>query len=161
MMKTTQYAVCTALLAMLGSETAAGKDPAQTVKANYKKPMITAPYAFQKPTIDGVIDDAEWKCAESVNALQTSKQVSPRQTRFWMMWDVDNLYVAMRSPLRRAVPRAELQRDTSRDVERGLRRQLRNLHRRRRPQPGRATGLLSVSGEFCRCPLETSCTNRR
>jgi len=117
MMKTTQYAVCTALLAMLGSETAAGKDPAQTVKANYKKPMITAPYAFQKPTIDGVIDDAEWQGAESVNALQTrEKQVSPRQTRFWMMWDEDNLYVAMRSPLRAGERLVQNQRDTSRDV---------------------------------------------
>jgi len=78
---------------------------------------VTAPYASQKPQIDSVIDEAEWQGAESVNALQTTgKQVSARQTRFWMMWDEDSLYVAMRSPLRPGERIVQNLRDTSHDI---------------------------------------------
>ncbi len=90
---------------------------AASVLEGYKKPTVTAPYAHTKPVIDGVIDDAEWQGAESVNALQTTnKQVSPRQTRFWMCWDEDTLYMAMRSPLRPGERVVQNFRDTTRDI---------------------------------------------
>ena len=92
-------------------------DAAMNVREGYRTPVVTAPYANQKPTIDGTIDDVEWQGAESVNAMQTtSKRVSPRQTRFWMAWDEDNLYVAMRSPLRPGERIIRNLRDTSRDT---------------------------------------------
>ena len=69
--------------------------------ADYKTPRLTIPYAAQKPVIDGAINDAEWRGALSVDALQTTdKNLSARRTRFWLMWDEDHLYLAMRSPLR-------------------------------------------------------------
>ena len=76
-------------------------EASQVVGEEYKAPSLVIPYAAQKPTIDGEIADAEWQGAASLNALQsTDKRVSPRQTRFWVTWDEDNLYIAMRSPLR-------------------------------------------------------------
>jgi len=89
----------------------------KSVKEGYKTPTVTAPYAHQKPKLDGVIEDAEWQGAESVNALQTTKkQVSPRQTRFWMSWDEDQLYMAMRSPLRPGERIVQNIRDVTRDI---------------------------------------------
>ena len=71
------------------------------VAANYKTPLFTVPYAAQKPTIDGAVNADEWKNALSVDALQgTDKKLSGRRARFWITWDEDNLYLAMRSPLR-------------------------------------------------------------
>ncbi len=68
---------------------------------DYRRPVVAIPYAWQKPTIDGVVDEAEWQGAMSHRAMQTTgKQVSTRQTRFWMMWDEEHIYVAMRCPLR-------------------------------------------------------------
>jgi len=67
----------------------------------YRHPTMVIPYAWEKPTIDGVIDEAEWQGAASFRALQTTgRQISARQTRFWIMWDEEHFYVAMRSPLR-------------------------------------------------------------
>lgn len=95
----------------------AAQQPAPGVKAGYKTPVVTAPYAYQKPQIDGAIDDAEWQGAESANALQTTgRLVSPRQTRFWMMWDEDTLYMAMRSPLRPGERIVQNLRDATRDI---------------------------------------------
>src|ERR1700733_10006233 len=72
-----------------------------TVREGYKAPLFTLPYVATPPKIDGVVNDAEWEHALSVNALQTTEgQVSTRQTRVWMCWDEDHLYIAMRSPLR-------------------------------------------------------------
>ncbi|MCY2991134.1 MAG: DUF6067 family protein, partial [Planctomycetota bacterium] len=107
-----------ALLFLSGlTAVAAERTATKGVTAGYKKPTVTASYASQKPQIDGVIDEAEWQGAESVNALQTTgKQVSARQTRFWMMWDEDNLYVAMRSPLRPGERIVQNLRDTSHDI---------------------------------------------
>jgi len=69
--------------------------------APYRHPTMVIPYALEKPVIDGVVDEAEWQGAASFNALQTTnKQINARQTRFWIMWDEENFYVAMRSPLR-------------------------------------------------------------
>lgn len=74
---------------------------AENVREGYQTPAFTIPYAMKKPVMDGVVDDAEWEGAFSIDALQTTtRMVSPRQTRFWVTWDEDNLYIAMRSPLR-------------------------------------------------------------
>ncbi len=92
---------CCALLAA-GFLLTSLKASAQTgVQAGYTVPQFVVPYAPHPPTLDGVIRDGEWADALSFTALQTSSHaVSSRQTRFWMMWDADNLYIAMRSPLR-------------------------------------------------------------
>ncbi len=87
-------------LVSLGSVFASAGEKSSVLKG-YERPFVTVPYAHVKPKIDGAIEEAEWQGAESMNALQTTrKEVSSRQTRFWMMWDEDNLYIAMRSPLR-------------------------------------------------------------
>ncbi|MBM4031807.1 MAG: hypothetical protein FJ291_08495 [Planctomycetes bacterium] len=66
-----------------------------------KHPVAVIPYAATKPVIDGKVDDAEWQGAFSQRALQTTgKQISARQARVWMIWDEENLYIAMRDPLR-------------------------------------------------------------
>lgn len=74
---------------------------AALAEAPYQHPVAVIPYAVTKPVIDGKVDDAEWQGAFSQRALQTTgKQISARQARFWMMWDEENLYIAMRDPLR-------------------------------------------------------------
>ena len=92
---------------------------AQSVTDDYQAPTFTLPYAHQKPTLDGTVNDAEWRGAVSVNALQTTNhQLSARSTRFWMMWDEDNIYLAMRSPLRKGerLIRAERRMDKDYNV---------------------------------------------
>lgn len=85
-----------AAVVVLGPALATAEEPVP-----YQHPTLAIPYAWQKPTMDGVIHDAEWEQAASVNALQTTgQQINARQTRFWIMWDEENFYVAMRSPLR-------------------------------------------------------------
>ena len=70
-------------------------------EAPYAHPTLAIPYAREKPTIDGVVGDAEWQAAASFNALQTvGKKLAARQARFWITWDEENFYVAMRDPLR-------------------------------------------------------------
>lgn len=87
------------------------------VNDGYKSVQLTVPYAKTKPVIDGVIDDTEWSGAISLNALQTTgRAVSSRQTRFWLAWDEDNLYLAMRSPLRDGERPIQALRDTDTDV---------------------------------------------
>ena len=102
---------------LIPAPAALAAEAAGNVMEGYRTPLITAPYAVSKPTIDGAIDDSEWQGAESVNALQTTNRaVSPRQARFWMSWDEDNLYMAMRSPLRPGERIVRNLRDTSHDV---------------------------------------------
>ena len=109
-MKTKQIATSIMMLAALSNGIAGVRD-------GYKTPTLVVPYATVKPVIDGTINDAEWQGAVSVNALQTTnKQVSPRQTRFWLMWDEDNIYLAMRSPLRAGERLIQNLRDTTRDI---------------------------------------------
>ncbi len=68
----------------------------------FRYPLVAIPYASHKPVIDGTVDEIEWRGAMSHQALLTTgKKLSARQTRFWMMWDEENLYVAMRDPLRK------------------------------------------------------------
>ncbi|MBF0245431.1 MAG: hypothetical protein HQL31_09205, partial [Planctomycetes bacterium] len=117
MKRVRQSVLASAVSLYLGCGFLGAEDPVKTVKEGYKRPLVTAPYAYEKPVIDGVINDAEWQAAESVNALQTTgKQVSPRQTRFWMSWDEENLYMAMRSPLREGERLVQNLRDTSTDI---------------------------------------------
>jgi hypothetical protein len=75
--------------------------PAAVAAGPYAHPTIVIPYAAAKPVVDGTVDDAEWQGAFSQRALQTTNhQISARQTRFWVMWDEENVYVAMRDRLR-------------------------------------------------------------
>jgi hypothetical protein len=68
---------------------------------DYQHPVAVIPYAVGKPVIDGAVNDAEWQGAFSQRALQTTNRtISARQARFWMMWDEENIYIAMRDPLR-------------------------------------------------------------
>ncbi|MEI6519196.1 MAG: glycoside hydrolase domain-containing protein [bacterium] len=95
----------------------AGAVFAQNV-SEYRHPSATVPYAWVKPVIDGKVDDAEWQGAFSQSALQTvNKQISSRQTRYWMMWDEENIYVAMRDPLRPGERPIQRYRNRDRDLD--------------------------------------------
>jgi len=84
----------------------------------YRHPTVVIPYAHSKPTIDGKVDDAEWQGALSHEAVQsTGRKISTRQTRFWMMWDEENVYVAMRSPLRKGERPIQQHRQRGQDVD--------------------------------------------
>jgi len=98
-------------LAAIGSAALAAED-------EYKHPVVAIPYAHAKPTIDGVVKDEEWQGAMSHQALQTvGRKISTRQARFWMMWDEENFYVAMRSPLRKGERPIQQHRERGRDVD--------------------------------------------
>ena len=109
---------CMAMLLLWpNSSTAARAQTTPTVREGYTSPQLTVPYAWKKPTLDGIVNDQEWQGALSLNALQTpNKAVSARQTRFWMSWDEDNLYVAMRSPLRAGERLIQALRQRDRDI---------------------------------------------
>lgn len=72
------------------------------VRDGYTVAQFTVPYATTGPVIDGVVNDNEWAGAFSISALLPcgAQAVCGLQARFWMTWDGDNLYMAMRSPLR-------------------------------------------------------------
>lgn len=87
-------------------------------ETEYRHPTVVIPYAHTKPTIDGSVNDAEWQGALSHEALQsTGRKISTRQTRFWMMWDEENIYVAMRSPLRKGERPIQQHRELGHDVD--------------------------------------------
>jgi hypothetical protein len=91
---------------------------AMAAETQYRHPSMVIPYAWDKPVVDGVVNDAEWQGAISHQALQTtSRRISTRQARFWMMWDEENLYFAMRSPLRKGERPIQQHRERGRDVE--------------------------------------------
>lgn len=108
----------TLLLSMIVGVLGWSAAPARSgVQDGYQVPTVVIPYAWKKPTMDGIVRDDEWQNAASVTALQTtSKAISARQTRFWLMWDEDNLYVAMRSPLRPGERLIQALRDPDHDV---------------------------------------------
>jgi len=112
------FVICTTVVALpAGPALAAGEAEAESVRNGYRRPTVVVPYARTKPTIDGKINEAEWRGAVSVNALQTTrKQISLRQTRFWQMWDEENIYVAMRSPLRPGERIVQALRRRKRDI---------------------------------------------
>jgi hypothetical protein len=84
----------------------------------YRHPVVAIPYAATKPVIDGVVNDAEWQGAFSQRALRSlGGKIATRQTRFWMMWDEENIYIAMRSPLRKGERPIQQHRDPSADSE--------------------------------------------
>jgi hypothetical protein len=90
--------VCTgtAVLAATGPK----KVKLDKVPEEYKHPIASIPW--EKPTIDAVVNEAEWQGAFSQQALRTVHgTISTRQARFWMMWDEENIYVAMRDSLRK------------------------------------------------------------
>jgi hypothetical protein len=96
---------------------AASRVASAAVADGYKAPEIALPYAWTKPTMDGVVHEDEWRGAESVNVLQTPDHaLSTRPTRFWMTWDEDDIYVAMRSPLLPGERLMQALRDPSKDV---------------------------------------------
>ena len=102
--------VCLLISGGITSSRAAG------VQDGYTGATFVVPYATHKPIIDGRIG-AEWNDALCITGLQTTdKKVSPRQTQFWMMWDEDNIYIAMRSPLRPGERLMQAYRDTTTDV---------------------------------------------
>ena len=87
-------------------------------ESEYRHPTAVLPFATTKPTIDGKVTDAEWRHAFSQRALQTTgKHVSGRQARFWMMWDQEHLYVAMRDPLRPGERPIQQHRGGDRDLD--------------------------------------------
>ncbi|OPZ31174.1 MAG: hypothetical protein BWZ02_00376 [Lentisphaerae bacterium ADurb.BinA184] len=80
---------------------AAGPAEPPSVRDGYTRPTFAMPYAWTKPTLDGVVDATEWRQALCLTALQTvGGSLSTRQATFRLCWDEDHLYVAMQSPLR-------------------------------------------------------------
>ncbi len=70
------------------------------------------PRTEKPPTIDGVIHDEEWKDALALTGVLSWHEghtYNARQVLFWITWDDEHFYIAMRSPnlpgekLRRAV----------------------------------------------------------
>lgn len=85
--------------------------------ADYRAPVVQAPYADEKPVIDGRLDDALWGKCLYLNALRcTGRMMSHRPTAFWIAWDEESIYVAMRSPLRPGEKPLRKFRDTERDI---------------------------------------------
>ena len=111
--KTTAGAALAATAAVVS---AAGAFAAQ-VADGYKTPVVVAPYADEKPVIDGRIDEPAWERSLYLNALRSKdRMMSARGTAFWIAWDEDNIYVAMRSPLRPGEKPIRKFRDTERDI---------------------------------------------
>ncbi len=83
--------------------TAFADEPEQTpIAATFSTPTVVVPHVATLPKIDGMVDDAEWIGAVSLNLLRARRgQLSARPTRYWLCWDKDNLYIAMRSWMRK------------------------------------------------------------
>jgi hypothetical protein len=91
------------------------------VTAGYSSPSFIVPYATHHPSVNGPFRESDWSDALSFSCLQTaSHAVSVRQTRFWMMWDKDYLYIAMRSPIRPGERLLEAHRHTIRDDDQAV-----------------------------------------
>jgi len=61
--------------------------------------LVTAKFAAKAPKIDGVLNDEVWSKAEAIadftNAETGSKPSG--KTEYWVAWDNDNLYVAIKN----------------------------------------------------------------
>ena len=59
---------------------------------------VKAKFTTTPPTIDGVLDDEIWKQAEKKDDFLVSTGGKPSQkTEFWVAWDRDYLYVAIKN----------------------------------------------------------------
>jgi len=88
------FAFATLVLALQPTSANAEDEKDATELKDYTTPQLAVPYATEKPVIDGTVNDDEWQQAVSINGLQTLRgKVAPRQTRFWVLWDEDNLYM--------------------------------------------------------------------
>ena len=86
------------------------------VRGDYKAPLLTVPFTATPPTMDGIIRDDQWQHALSINALQTTDgNLSTRQATFYLLWDEDHLYLAMRSPIRPGERMVQANRVVGRD----------------------------------------------
>ena len=96
-------AAVVALLAFSCASIAFGEqEKPESVLEGFETPTVAVPYANVKPVIDGMVGDDEWSPAASFAALRTTRgAVSARQTRYWLAWDEECLYLAMRSPFRK------------------------------------------------------------
>lgn len=107
-----------ALTTVAGAATGPKQVDVDRVPDAFMFPIVAMPYAWEKPTIDGTVNDAEWQGAFSQMALRSPQgQIATRQTRFWIMWDEENLYIAMRSPLRKGERPVQQHRDPSVDTD--------------------------------------------
>ena len=92
---------------------------AASVHDGYAAPRFTVPFVAVPPPTDGGVDDAAWGHALNIDALQTTEgALSSRPTRWWMCWDADHLYLAMRSPLRPGERLMQANRQVGRDNSR-------------------------------------------
>lgn len=61
------------------------------------------PKTATAPVIDGVINEVEWQNALAISGVANSRGdddgYSVRQVTYWLCWDEQHLYVAMRSPM--------------------------------------------------------------
>ncbi len=76
--------------------------PARARAAERLPLTFLLPKTSVPPVIDGVINDAEWKDAVAVTGevnVHEGNNYSIRQVTYWLTWDEQHLYVAMRSPL--------------------------------------------------------------
>ncbi|MDA1085488.1 MAG: TIGR03790 family protein [Verrucomicrobia bacterium] len=62
------------------------------------RPRIAVPRAVQPPKLDGVLDDAAWAGAATVQSFLTPKldQPAAQPTATWLAWDEHGLYAAFR-----------------------------------------------------------------
>ncbi len=67
-------------------------------------PDLAIPRMSRAPVVDGIIDPGtEWAEAALVSGVTHAggqRPVQPRQTRFWIAWDEEHLFLAARSELR-------------------------------------------------------------
>ena len=80
--------------------TSAGNAP------EYEPPVVVVPRAKKSPVMDGVFTREEWNvAAELVNFAGVSDhKLAPVQTRAYVTYDDENVYVAVRSPVLPGVP---------------------------------------------------------
>ncbi len=90
------------LLIQHGIAQAAEPTETLSVADGFKTPLLAVPHLDNPPVIDGAINPEEWQAAASLNALKSKRGgVSSREVRYWLAWDQDHLYLAMRSWLRK------------------------------------------------------------
>lgn len=90
------------LLALVQPELSAESEQTVSVVQGFDVPILAVPRVSKSPVIDGMINDDEWSVASSVNALKTKRLgISNREVQYWLAWDDEHLYIAMRSWLRK------------------------------------------------------------